>query len=85
MATNWIKNGQGGGGFCIRADARTRVGIEMEDIILHKNEVGGYAYNDAQICITQVKWVLEREMFNNSGDDMKGLASATPNALTNII
>ena len=53
-------------------------GVEMADIILHKNEVGGYAYNDTRICIAQVKRVLERQMFDDSGDSMKGLVSATP-------
>ena len=46
--------------------------------------VGGYAYNDARICVTQGKRVLERQMFEDSVDGMLSLASETPNELTNM-
>ena len=70
--------------FRVWTDARTRVGVEMADIILHKNEVGGYAYNDMQLCITQVERVLKRQIFEDLGDGMKGLFSVTLNALTRM-
>ena len=74
----------GGGIFRVRTDARTRLGIEMGDIMLHNNELGGYAYNDAQICVTQIERVLERHMFEDSVDGMKGLASKPPNSLSKM-
>ena len=74
----------GGSIFYIRTEAHSRVSLEMADIKLHKNEVGVYAYNDAQICLTQIKQVLGRQMFEDSVDGMKGLASETPNELTNM-
>ena len=64
--------------------ARAHVSLEMADIKLHKNKVGGYAYNDAQICVTQIIRVLERQTFEDLLDGMKGLASETPNELTNM-
>ena len=38
--------------FRVRIEARTRVLTEMSEIRLHKNKVGGYAYNDANTLIT---------------------------------
>ena len=38
--------------FRVRTEARTRVLTEMSEIRLHKNKVGGYAYNDANTLIT---------------------------------
>ena len=56
----------------------------MADIKLHKNEVGGYAYNTARICVTHIKRVLERQMCEDLVDGMKGLASETPNEFTDM-
>ena len=56
-------NMDGGSIFCVRAEACARVSLEMADIKLHKNEVGGYAYNDARICMTQINRVVERHIF----------------------
>ena len=36
------------------------------------------------MCITQVEWVLEWKIFKDSGNGMKGPASANPNALTKM-
>ena len=44
----------GGALFHIRMEARTRVQTEMLEIRLHKNEVGGYAYNDTHTLLTQL-------------------------------
>ena len=54
---------EGGALFRVRTEARARVLAEMSKIILHKNEVGGYAYNDATTLITQVERVLERQLY----------------------
>ena len=53
----------GGALFCVRTEAKTRVLTEMSEIRLHKNEVGGYAYNDANTLIAQIKSVFERKLF----------------------
>ena len=53
----------------------------MPEIRLHKNEVGGYAYNDADTLITQIERVLDRQLFEDSANGMKGLASAVGNVL----
>ena len=53
----------GGEIFCVRTDARTRVELEMGDVMLHKNELGGHVYNDAQICLIQIERVLARQIF----------------------
>ena len=54
----------------------------MEAIKLHKEKVGGYAYDDAQIFITQIKLGLEQDIFEYSNDGMKGLKSTGANVLT---
>ena len=50
----------GGALFRVRTETRTRVLTKMSDIRLHKNEVGGYAYNNANTLITQIERVLEQ-------------------------
>ena len=67
--------------FRVRTEARTRILTGMSEIRLHKNEVGGYAYNEANTILTQIKCVLERQLFKDSADGMKGLASDVSNAL----
>ena len=67
--------------FRVRTEARTRVLTDMLDIRLHKNEVGGYTYNDVNTLITQIEHVLKQQLFEDSSDRMKGLASAVGNAL----
>ena len=47
-------------------------------------KVGGYAHNDAQICVTQIERVLEKQTFEDSVDGTKGLASKTNNLLTKM-
>ena len=67
--------------FRVRTEARTRVLTEMSEIRLHKKKVGGYAYNDANTLLTQIERVLERHLYEDSADGMKGLASDISNAL----
>ena len=67
--------------FCVRTEERTRALTKMSDICLHKSEVGGYAYNDANTLQTQIEQVLKRQLYKNSADGMKGLASDVSNAL----
>ena len=71
----------GGALFRVRTEARTRVLTEMSEIRLHKKEVGGYAYNDADTMLTQIKQVLELQLYEDSANGMKGLASDINNAL----
>ena len=67
--------------FPVCTEARTRVLSDMSEIRLHKNEVGGYAYNDANTLITQIECVLEQQLFEDSTNGMKGLVSTVRNAL----
>jgi ElaB/YqjD/DUF883 family membrane-anchored ribosome-binding protein len=47
-----------------------------------KNEVGGYAYNDANTLVTEIERVLAEQLFEDSTDGMKGLLSTATNTLT---
>ena len=71
----------GGALFRVRIEARNRVLPEISEICLHKNEVGSYAYNDANTLLKKIERVLERKLFEDSSDGMKGLASNISNAL----
>ena len=71
----------GGALFCVCTEARTRVLTEMSDIRLHKNKVGGYAYNYANTPLLQIERVFKRKLFEDSSDGMKGLASDIRNTL----
>ena len=73
----------GGALFRVCTEARTRVLTEMSKLRLHKNEVGGYAYNDGNTLLTQIERVLERQLFEDSTDRMNGLASNAGNTLKN--
>ena len=44
----------GGALFRVYTEARTRVLMDMLEIRLHKNKVGGYAYNDTHTLLTQL-------------------------------
>ena len=61
--------------FCVRMEARTRVLTEISKIRLHKKEVSGYAHNDVNTLLTQIEQILERKLFKDSYDGMKGLTS----------
>ena len=67
--------------FHVRMEARTRVLTEMSDIRLHKNKVCGYAYNYANTLLQQIERVLERQLYEDSANGMKGLKRNVSNAL----
>ena len=71
----------GGALFRVRTEARIRVLTEMSKIRLHKKKVGGYAYNDSNTLLAQIERFLERQLYEDSADGMKGLASKVRNAL----
>ena len=54
----------------------------MQEISIHKNDVGGYEYTAAVTLIKQINRVLKQQLFEESADKMVGLGSATPNTLT---
>ena len=66
---------EGGALFKVRSEAKERVLAAFTAIDLHKNKVGGYAYNDANTLITEIKRVLAEQLFEDSTDEMKGLLS----------
>ena len=54
----------------------------MQDIFIHKNDVGGYEYNTTVTLINQINRVIEQQLFEESADGTVGLSSATLNTLT---
>ena len=66
----------------VRPYAQARVKAKMQEILIHKNDVGGYEYNTAVTMIKQINRVLKHQLFEESADGMVGLGSATPNTLT---
>ena len=52
----------GGALFRVRTEARTRVLTEISEICPHKNEFGGYTYNDANTLLTQIERVLGQQI-----------------------
>ena len=72
----------GGGIFRVHDYARKAVTGDMTALRLHKNEVGGYVYNDAAVLCNQINRVMERQCFEETADGMKGLKYETPNVLT---
>ena len=74
----------GGAIFRVRDYALKAVTADITALRLHKNEVGGYTYNDATVLCKQIYWVMERKCFKDTADGMKGLKDETPNALTDM-
>ena len=72
----------GGALFRVRSDAQARVKAQMQEISIHKNDVGGYEYNAAVTLIKHINRVLKQQLFEESDDGMFGLGSATPKMLT---
>ena len=72
----------GGALYRVRSDAQARVKVQIQEILIHKNDVGGYEYNTAVTLIKQINCVLKQKLFEDSADGMVGLGSATPNTLT---
>ena len=64
--------------------ARKAVTGYMTALRLHKNEVGGYTYNDAAVLCKHINRVMERQCFEETADVMKGLKDDTPNVLTEM-
>ena len=54
----------------------------MQEISIHKNDVGSYEYNAAITLIKHINRFLKYHLFEESADGMVGLGSATPNTLT---
>ena len=60
---NFYTTMNGGVLFSACTEARTRVLAEISEILLLKNEVGGYTYNDAKTFSTQTERVIKRQLF----------------------
>jgi hypothetical protein len=69
---------EGGALFKVSSEAKERVLAAFTAIDLRKNKVGGYAYNDANTLITEIKRVLAEQLYEDSTDEMKA-SSAQPN------
>ena len=64
--------------FRVRSDAQA----QMQEILINKNNVGGYKYNSAVTLIKHINYVFEQQLFEESADGMVGLGSEMPNTLT---
>ena len=73
----------GGALFRVRSDAQARVKAQMQELLITKNDVGGYKYNAAVALIKHINRVLKQKLSEESADGMVGLGSKTPNTLTN--
>ena len=73
---------EGGALFKVRSEAKERVLAAFAAIDIRKNEVGGYAYNDANMLVTEIERVLAEQLFEDSTDGMMGLLSTATNTLT---
>ena len=73
---------EGGALFRVQSDAQARVEAQMQEILINKNDVGGYEYNAVVTLIKQINRVLEQQLFKESADGMVGLGSKNPNTLT---
>ena len=69
--------------FRIRGETCDRVTKAVSTLTLHKNERGGYAYDDARIFEKQVERELERQHCEHD-DGMKGLLSEQPNNINGL-
>ena len=70
--------------FRVRDYARKAVTGDMTALRLHKNEVGGYTYNDAAVICKQIDRLMERQCLEETADGMKGLKDETPNFPTEM-
>ena len=73
---------EGGALFKVRSEAKDRVLAAFAAIDIRKNEVGGYAYNDANMLVTEIERVLAEQLFEDSTDGMTRLLSTAKNTLT---
>ena len=67
--------------FRVRSEAKERMLKEFSTIEFTKNEVGGYAYNDANTLVVEIERLLGEQLFEDTTDGMKGLASTSKNTL----
>ena len=72
----------GGALFRVQSDTQARVKAQMQELLITKNDVGGYEYNTVVTLIKQINRVLEQQLFKESADGMVGLGSETANTLT---
>ena len=56
---------------------------QIQELLITKNDVGGYKYNAALTLIKKINRVLGQQLFEESADGMVGLGRETPNMLTN--
>jgi len=73
---------EGGALFKIQSEAKEQGLAAFTAIDIRKNEVGGYAYNDANTLVIEIECVLAEQLFEDSTDGMKGLLSTATNTLT---
>ena len=66
----------------VQSDAQARVKAQMQEILINKNDVGGYEYNATVTFIKQINCVLNQQLFEELADGMVGLGSKTQNTLT---
>ena len=74
----------GGELFRVRSDAQARVKLQMQELLIIKNNVRGYKYNTTVTMIKNINRVLEQQLFEEPTDGMVGLGSKIPNTLTNF-
>ena len=67
--------------FQVRDDTCVWVTAEISALKLHKNEDGGYVYDDALILEEQIKRVFEWQYYESSSNGMKGLLVDIPNSV----
>ena len=72
----------GGDFFRVRSDEQACVKAQMQEILINKNDVGGYEYNAVVTLIKQINRFLEQQLFEESADGMVGLGRKMPNTLT---
>ena len=74
----------GGSLFRVCSDAQARVKVQMQELSIIKNDVGGYKYNAEVTLIKQINRVLEQQLFEELEDGMARLGRENPNTLTNF-
>ena len=74
----------GGALFRVGSDAQARVKAQIKQLLITKNDVGGYKYNAEVTLIRQTNRVLEHKLFEESANGMVSLGSERPNMLTNF-
>ena len=68
--------------FRIQSDAQACVKSQVQEILINKNDVGGYKYNAAVTLSKQINRVLEQQLFEDSADGMVRLGRKNLNTLT---